>query len=68
MQPNPQFPADFVIFTEEILNGKFYFLCSKLRNNLSEKSKRLLDVNIEKGVSYWLTTLPISDFGFGISK
>ena len=68
MQPNPQFPADFVIFTEEILNGKLYFLCSKLRNNLSEKSKRLLDVNIEKGVSYWLTTLPISDFGFGTSK
>ena len=28
MWPNPQFPADFVTYTEEILNGKFQFLCS----------------------------------------
>ena len=28
MWPNPQFPADIVIFTEEILNEKFHFLCS----------------------------------------
>ena len=34
----------------------------QLRNNLSEKSKRLLDVSIEKGVSNWLTVLTISDF------
>ena len=26
MWPNPQFPADFVTFTEEILHGKLYFL------------------------------------------
>ena len=25
MWPNPQFPADLVAFTEEILNGKLYF-------------------------------------------
>ena len=25
---NPQFPADLVTFTEEILNGKLHFLCS----------------------------------------
>ena len=25
---NPQFPADLVTSTEEILNGKFHFLCS----------------------------------------
>ena len=25
---NPQFPADLVTFTEEILNGKRHFLCS----------------------------------------
>ena len=29
MWPNPQFPADLVTFTGEILNGKLYFLCSK---------------------------------------
>ena len=28
MQTNPQFPADFVTFTEEILNEKYRFLCS----------------------------------------
>ena len=27
MWPNPQFPADLVTFTEEILNRKLYFLC-----------------------------------------
>ena len=26
--PYPQFPADFVSFTEEILNGKLHLLCS----------------------------------------
>ena len=29
MWPNPQFSADLVIFSEEKLNGKLYFLCSK---------------------------------------
>ena len=28
MWPNPQETADFVTFTEEILNGKLHFLCS----------------------------------------
>ena len=28
MWSNPQFPADLVTFTEEILNGKLHFLCS----------------------------------------
>ena len=28
MRPNPQIPADLVTFTEEIRNGKLYFLCS----------------------------------------
>ena len=28
MLPNPQFPADLVTFTEEILNRKLHFLCS----------------------------------------
>ena len=29
MWPNPQFPADLVTFTGEILNGKLNFLCSE---------------------------------------
>ena len=28
MWPNPQFPANLVTFTEEILNEKLHFLCS----------------------------------------
>ena len=28
MWPNPQYPEDLVTFTEEIFNGKLYFLCS----------------------------------------
>ena len=28
MRPNPQFPADLVTFTEEILNKNLQFLCS----------------------------------------
>ena len=35
MWPNPQFRADLVIFTEEILNEKLYFLCS---DDFSENS------------------------------
>ena len=30
MWANPQFPADLVTFTEEILNGKLHFLCSPI--------------------------------------
>ena len=29
MWPNPQFPADLVTFTKEILNGKLHFFCSE---------------------------------------
>ena len=30
MSPNPQKAADLVTFIEEILNGKFHFLCSAM--------------------------------------
>ena len=30
MWPNPQYPANFVTFTEEIFNGKLYFFGSDL--------------------------------------
>ena len=36
MRQNSQFPADLVVFTEEIFSGKLYFLVqqrSQLRNN-----------------------------------
>ena len=34
MWPNPQFPADWVTFTEEILNGKLLFFCSVIASTL----------------------------------
>ena len=36
MWPNPEFHADLVTFTEEILNGKHDFLCSVLSKNAPE--------------------------------
>ena len=38
MWPNPQFPADLVIITEEIFNEKLHFLCSG-GSTIAEKSK-----------------------------
>ena len=34
MQPNPRETGDLVTSTEEILNGKFHFLCSLYSQNL----------------------------------
>ena len=39
MRPNPQKPADLVTFTEEILNGKHFFVqCSKGHLPLDNKT------------------------------
>ena len=39
MWPNPQFPADLLTFTKEILNGNLHFLCSvSIRNAYSDKA------------------------------
>ena len=39
-----------------------------LKGNKSDISKRLLQLSTEKGVSNWLTMLPISEYGFKLSK
>ena len=39
-----------------------------LKETMSEKSKRLLQLSTEKGVSNWLTRLPIAGYGFELSK
>ena len=41
MGPNPQFPANLVTFTEEILNGKLHFLCSESHTKSSKWSLTL---------------------------
>ena len=63
MWPNPQFAADFVTFTEEILNGKHNFLCSTTfaSPTLTPEKMDLFNTNI----------IPIrsnSWIGFTISK
>ena len=51
MWPNPQETADLVTFTEEILNGKLHFLCSKtwtLDNSEFTKYFRTVECNFLK--------------------
>ena len=55
MWPNPQFPAGFVIFTEEILNGKLHFLCCETNSRISRDS----EIFKRKNFSYFLETCMI---------
>ena len=50
----------------EIKNKKenTYKHIEHLKDDMSEKSKRLLQLSTEKGVSNWLTVLPIAEHGF----
>ena len=41
MWPNPQFPADLVAFTGEILNGKLHSLCSLKGTQVIESAKSI---------------------------
>ena len=54
MWPNPQFPADLVTFTEEILNGKLHLLCSetckvRFEDFYENFSETLIGGNVGKG-------------------
>ena len=42
MRTNQWFPADLVTFTEEILNGKLYFLCGDVKQILEAPDKDFL--------------------------
>ena len=55
----------------EIKNEKentYKHIVEHLKDNMSEKSKRLLQLSTEKAVSNWLTMLPIAENGFELSK
>ena len=39
-----------------------------LKDNISQRSKRLSQLGTEKGASNWLTMLPIAEYGFESSK
>ena len=47
MWPNPQETPDLITFTEEILNGKLYFLCSIFKA-MTEIFAKYLTVKIHK--------------------
>ena len=50
MWSNPQFPADLVTFTKDILNGKLHFLCRELADcNVKSDSYRKQLWHLTKG-------------------
>ena len=52
MWPNPQEVADLVKFTEEILNGKFHFLC--IQNPILIQTKTINKaLNVKQTVLYF---------------
>ena len=64
---NTQFPTDLVTFTEEILNGKFRFLCEnaiKSAGNCGNLNNKVVffqvQSKIKSGLSYVLLGLAIS--------
>ena len=49
-------------------NERFRCNGESIRNVMSEKQQRLNGIKQEKGVSNWLTVLPISEHGFNLNK
>ena len=63
MSPNPQFPADMVTLTEEIVNGKLHFLCSIMMSFI----RKVWFSDLKKSAySYSLETLCKEQFSFYI--
>ena len=62
MWPNPQETADLVTFTEEILNGKLWLLCSSVKIHLAPLNHMLneLDFKKLKSLGQWLNTTAIN--------
>ena len=50
MSPDPQFPADLVTLTEEILNGKLHFLCIERMVSIFPQSVVSILVNNENKI------------------
>ena len=60
MWPNPQFPADLVTFTEEILNGKLHFLCSGYSNTNNKDPETITLLSQEDVFDECIETLKTS--------
>ena len=57
MWPNPQETADLVTFTEEIIHGKLYFLCSVDNIWMFQNSREIRAVNLSLCMWYSLILL-----------
>ena len=57
MWPNPQFPADLVIFPQEILNGKLHFMCRATTQHFSNclQLPQILENNASASFSLFAT-------------
>ena len=64
MWPNRQFPADLVTFTEEILDGKRYFLCSATIFLKNVSGLRAM-YNLVEGNVYNLQSLGVPSDAYG---
>ena len=62
MQPNLQFSADLITFTEEILNENLYFLCS-----LWERGKGILSPQLTVCRAISLYIIYISESGVRVT-
>ena len=65
MRPNPQFPADLVTFTGEILNGKLHILCSEASQHLyleENKCLCLISVTTQNAAYCTKNEVSIQDF------
>ena len=61
---NRQFPADLVTFTEEILDGKLYFLCSATIFLKNVSGLRAM-YNLAEGNVYNLQSLGVPSDAYG---
>ena len=46
----------------------FKELQSRIRSEVSESQAKIIDLVSEKGVSSWLTSLPLAKYGFVLNK
>ena len=53
---------------KEPIKGKYKHVIERLTKKRNHKEKRLVDISTLSGVSYWLTVLSITEFGFELSK
>ena len=67
MWPYPQETADLVTFTEEILNGKLYFLCS-VYWEYSWPKKYFVQTTFHNNLSRLLVILAVAQYTFTCSK